>query len=65
MNKTQLKQDYFYCYNKNLQNYLKLKGIRYVVKARTLASKAIFTLYEQTDELTHAINEYKSIDKSY
>lgn len=56
------KQPYFYCYNKQLYSFLKLKGLHYIVKARTLDNSGqIFCLYEQTDKLSQAIFEYKSI----
>ncbi|MCT1538432.1 MULTISPECIES: DUF5659 domain-containing protein [Lysinibacillus] len=56
------KQPYFYCYNKQLYCFLKLKGLHYIVKARTLDNSGqIFCLYEQTDKLSQAIFEYKSL----
>lgn len=59
-----IKHNYFFCYNKHLHGFLKLKNIPYIVKARTLESNAsgqIFTLYEQTPELSEAIKQYKEI----
>lgn len=50
---------FFYCYNKELYEFIKSKDIRYLTKARRLENNDIFAMYLQTEELTKAINEYK------
>lgn len=52
------KKDFFYCYDKNLYQFIKQKGVPYITKARRLDNLCIFTMYEHNDELTKAINEY-------
>lgn len=54
----------YYCYNKQLAQYLKRNGFRYVLKARDIKNHKIFTCFDWTEELKKAIDEYyKELDK--
>lgn len=59
MKKTIDHADYFFCYNPKLSAYLYLKGIQYITKAIHPKSQQLFSLYECSEKLTMAINEYK------
>lgn len=49
----------FYCYNLELHRYLTQQGIRYITKAKHHKTNKLFTLYQQTEELTEALHSYK------
>lgn len=51
---------YFYCYNKNVSQYLLNKGFRYIHIAREIKTGNIFSLYKVTDDLSQALKEYKA-----
>lgn len=53
--------EYFYCYDMNLFNFLKSKGIRFITKARHHKSGDLFSLYEQSKELSDALHEWEHI----
>lgn len=53
-------EKYFYCYNKEVSDYLASKGIKYINVARELKSNKIYSLYKQTEQLTKALTEYKN-----
>ena len=55
---------YFFCYNINLADYLMDNGIQVVTKARAISSDKVFWMFERSDELDVAINEYKRRKKS-
>lgn len=55
---------YFFCYNINLADYLMDNGIQVVTKARAISSDKVFWMFERSDELDVAINEYKRQKKS-
>ena len=55
---------YFFCYNINLADYLMNNGIQVVTKARAISSDKVFWMFERSDELDVAINEYKRQKKS-
>lgn len=57
------KEDFFYCYNKNLSNFLRFKGFRYIHMAKEIKTGNIFSLYQRTEELSQAIKEYQSLNK--
>lgn len=52
-------QDFFFCYTKDLSNYLKENGVGYIFKSRSVKDGSIFTLYQKTDELMNLLIEYK------
>lgn len=49
---------YFFCYDRNLSNYLKRK-FNHITTAMNPSTKKIFTLFVRTDELSKAINQYQ------
>ncbi|MCY7731783.1 DUF5659 domain-containing protein [Aerococcus urinaeequi] len=55
---------YFFCYNINLADYLMDNEIQVVTKARAISSDKVFWMFERSDELDVAINEYKRQKKS-
>ena len=55
---------YFFCYNINLADYLMDNEIQVVTKARAISSDKVFWMFERSDELDVAINEYKRRKKS-
>ena len=55
---------YFFCYNINLADYLMDNEIQVVTKARAISSDKVFWMFERSDELDVAINEYKRQNKS-
>lgn len=52
-------QQYFYCYDRELFDYLNTKGFRFITKARHFKTNALFTLFQQTLELNLALEEWK------
>jgi len=48
---------YFFCYDRELADYLRKKGIKYITAARHLASGNIFYLFERTPELKEALDQ--------
>lgn len=50
--------EYFYCYTKKLSLYLSSQGIHYIIKARSVKDNSIFTLYEKTNELQQALEQF-------
>lgn len=55
---------YFFCYNINLADYLMNNEIQVVTKARAISTDNVFWMFERSDELDVAINEYKRQKKS-
>lgn len=59
-----MKSNYFFCYSHTLHKYIHTKHrIKYVCAALNENDKRKFWLYEQSEELSTALNEYKSIFK--
>ena len=55
---------YFFCYNRNLQKFLtKQKSIRYIVHGIHPRTRRDFYLFHSNEELSDAIEEYKSLPK--
>lgn len=50
--------DFFYCYNIDVSNFLKSKGIKFIHIAREPKSNKLYSLYFRTNELTKALIEY-------
>lgn len=58
------KSKYFFCYSSNVHKFLnKVKNIDYVCAAKHETTDKKFWLYEQSDFLTMALNEYKRFFK--
>lgn len=55
--------NYFFCYNKHLADYIRSKGIQYITVARDLKSQKIFTLFYINEMLQQTLAEYKQLQK--
>jgi len=51
--------DFFFCYTKAMSDFLSDKNISYFMKAKSIKDNNIFTMYQKSDELYNAINDYK------
>ena len=55
-------QKYFFAYNKNVYKYLHdTKGIEYITIAQDPRTQRVFTLFENTEEVTQALKEYREL----
>ena len=54
----------FFCYSKELKQYLELKGFRYEVCALNPNSHNVFWAYMKSATLDKAINEWRKTRKS-
>lgn len=52
-------KDFFYCYDVECSNFLKDKGISYLLKAKSVKDNKTFTMYLRNTELNKALMEYK------
>lgn len=53
---------YFFAYNKNVYKYLHdVKGIEYITIAQDPRTQKVFTLFENTEEVTNALREYRKL----
>ncbi|MFD2703927.1 DUF5659 domain-containing protein [Salibacterium lacus] len=50
--------DMFFCYNKNLAQYIKSRGIYSITTAIHPTTGKMFTLFPKSEELQQALNEY-------
>lgn len=58
-----MRDNFFFCYDWKMNEYIKECGIKHVTKALHPQSKKPFTLYQQTEELALAIAEFKKNSK--
>ncbi|MGM8141844.1 DUF5659 domain-containing protein [Enterococcus italicus] len=56
---------YYYCYSPFLHEFLKAEGIRYITTSRNIKNKNVFWLYQQSNELSKALNEYSKMRKGF
>ena len=56
-------RQYFFCYNVDLADYLKQEEFEPITKALAVSTQEAFWLFEITDELDEAIQDYKSKSK--
>lgn len=55
-----MQQDqYFFCYNKVVSDYLNTKGQKYITVAIDPKTKKMYSLYKQTETLDKLLKEYK------
>ncbi|MGF9826630.1 hypothetical protein [Brevibacillus agri] len=55
-------KNYFFCYNGSVASYLRhIKGILFITEAIQPRNGSRFWLFEQTDELSEALTEYKQM----
>ncbi len=53
--------NFFYCYSKNLSDYLTSQNIKRVTIAKEPKTNKLFSLYIINDDLQQAIDKYKTI----
>ena len=55
-------KSYFFCYNGSVASYLKhFKGIPFITEAIQPRNGSRFWLFEQSEELSQALTEYKQL----
>lgn len=54
------KTNHFFCYNKNVSDFLNEEGVKFITVARDLKTQKVFSLYEADSELQAALDKYKS-----
>jgi len=58
-----IKDKLFFCYNKKLFKHIHdIKGIDYITVAISPTSKKTFALFEKSEQLQMAIDEYKALN---
>ncbi|MDN3956210.1 hypothetical protein [Sporolactobacillus laevolacticus] len=50
---------FFYCYDKELKNFLLSNGLRYITHAISIRDHMGFYMFWQSEELTKLITEFK------
>lgn len=55
------KNSHFFCYNKNVSDFLNEEGVKFITVARDLKTKKIFSLYEINSELQAALDKYRAL----
>mgnify|MGYP003319290245 CR=1 FL=1 len=61
MNKYDMNKEFYYVYSKDLHDYLKEKGILYIIKARSIKDGGVFTMYHRTNELMNLIKTWNDM----
>lgn len=62
--KETIQQRFYFSYSKPEADYLKSKGFYYITKAIHPQTMVCFTMWDQSDELSLAIREYKLLHKN-
>lgn len=57
-------KDFFFCYNYKLSAFLRYKGIHYITKSIAPKNNKMYTMYQKTDELQAAIDQYVTLNQS-
>ena len=52
--------DFFFCYTKELSDFLSQNDLYYIFKAKSIKDNSVFTLYEKSDRLQGLLDEYKN-----
>lgn len=55
-----MKKSFFFCYNKNVSEFLSSKYIPFITVARDVKTGKIFSLYQIDERLQTALDEYKN-----
>lgn len=55
-----MKKSFFFCYNKNVSEFLSSKYIPFITVARDVKTGKIFSLYLIDERLQTALDEYKN-----
>lgn len=53
------KDQYFFCYNKQVSDFLSEKGMKYITVAIDPKTRKMYSLYKQSDLLNQLLTEYK------
>lgn len=64
MTKDSIQKRFYFSYSKPESDYLKGKGLFYITKAIHPQTMVCFTMWDQSEELSQAIKEYRLIHKS-
>ena len=51
-------KDFYYCYNANKTAFLLARGFRFITRAITFDTSKEFWMFEKSEELKDALNEY-------
>lgn len=54
-------KDFYLCYSTEMRNYLKTKGIKYLLSGRDLRSNLPFYAYYRCDELMDVVHHWSEI----
>ena len=54
-----MQEQYFFCYNKKVSDYLTMKGVKYITVAIDPKTRKMYSLYKQNDMLDKVLKEYK------
>jgi hypothetical protein len=63
MTNQKIKERFYFCYSKPESDYLKERGFFYITKAIHPDSKVTFCMYDQSEQLSQAIKEYREQHK--
>lgn len=55
---TNTTKEYYYCYSASVAHFLKERDIRCITIARSIKDNSVFSMFEQTEELSNALKEY-------
>lgn len=54
-------EDYFYCYDRLLFDYLSNAGFRFITKARNIKDNRVFSLFERTNDLDYHLSKWMEL----
>ncbi len=52
------KDDFFFCYDKNMRDFLASYGFQYITTARSIKNNSQFWLFVKSNKLQNAIGEF-------
>ncbi|RFU70323.1 hypothetical protein D0469_06910 [Peribacillus saganii] len=59
MDSTLTRNQFFYCYNKHVSDFLTSQGVNYIHIAMEPKSQKLYSLYHITDQLQESLKLYK------
>lgn len=54
-------KDFFFCYSKQLADYLKQQGFSLITIGRNVNTNTIYSMFLKSESLNHAIDEYREL----
>lgn len=51
-------EDLYFCYDRKLSDIFSENGIKYLVKAKSIKTNAVFTLYTKTEKVNKIMREF-------